>query len=57
MLSMKQAAEYLGVKYDTLAKQYKVWGIPHYRMGPAARTLIQFRVRDLENWLETRRVS
>lgn len=53
MLSMRDAAEHMGVKYLTLAGKYKEWHIPHYRFG----RLVQFRERDLETWMESRRVA
>lgn len=52
-LSMKEAAEYIGVAYVTLKHNYRVWGIPYIPVGGK----ITFRVRDLDAWLEKKRVS
>ena len=53
ILSAKEAAEYLAIKYPTLLARYKEWGLVYYKYG----SLVRFRERDLENWVASRRVS
>ncbi len=53
MLTTREAAKHIGVALSTFYKRWKAWGIPvHYIDGR-----LKFRVRDLENWLEKRRVD
>jgi len=51
LLSTREAAIYMGVRYRTLQSRYRIWGIPHHRVGRA----VLFRVRDLDKWLDERR--
>ena len=54
LLSMKQAAEYIGRHPGTFQNTYRKLGIPHFKVG---RSVI-FRERDLDAWLvEHRRVG
>jgi excisionase family DNA binding protein len=53
MLSMQEAAEYIGAKFTTFQYYYieSRWNVPFYRVGRR----IVFRESDLENWLAARR--
>jgi len=48
---MRECAEYLGVPHRSLQANWRAWKVPAYQIGKR----VQFRVRDLEAWLETRR--
>lgn len=53
-VSLEQAAQYIGVKPVTLRLWQRVGrsNIPYYRLG----RLIKFRVADLDDFLESRRM-
>lgn len=57
LMTMLEAATYLTLPYKTLANNYKIWSVPHYKLGPGTRTGVYFRQCDLDTWLETRRVA
>ncbi len=51
MLSMHEAAEYVGLSYKHFAAHYREWGIVHHRIGKYVR----FRTRDIESFLDSTR--
>lgn len=51
LLSMHEAAEYVGLSYKYYARSYLRFGITYYRVG----RYVRFRVRDLDAWLESTR--
>lgn len=52
VVSMHDAALYVGVHYKTFAKHYKLdWRIPHHVIG----RMVLFRERDLEAFIERHR--
>ena len=53
MLSVREAAEYLGKTPSTFYKHWKGWGVPGYQVG---RTL-KFRQSELDTWLRSQRVT
>ena len=55
LLSRKEAAEYLGVKPQTLAAWHVTgrYGLPVVKVGRAAR----YRPEDLERWIAARTVG
>lgn len=56
-LNLREAAGYLGIHPNTLAKHALDWEVPHYRIG--GRQGVgdhRFRRAELEVWLESRRV-
>ena len=53
MLTMTEAAAYVGVKHRTFQACYRLWGVPHFRIGKT----VTFRESELEEWLQARRVS
>ena len=55
LLSRKEAAEYLGVKPQTLAAWHITgkYGLPVVKVGRSVR----YRIADLERWLESRTVG
>lgn len=53
-LTTQEAADYLGQKQQTLANWRSAGaGPPFYKVGAA----VQYRVSDLETWIEARRVA
>jgi hypothetical protein len=52
MLNMVEAAEFTGVKYRTWQGYYKIWNVPHFKVG---KTTL-FREDELAEWLESRHV-
>lgn len=54
-MTQEQAAEYLGVKSETLNtwRCKRQHAIPYYKVG----RLIRYRKADLDAWLEQRRVA
>ena len=48
LLSIPQVAEKLNQKERTVREHWRHWGLTGYRVG---RT-IQFRERDVDNWIE-----
>ncbi len=48
MLTMSDTAEFLGVPHRSLQSNWRKWQLPAYQVGKR----VQFRVRDLEQWLE-----
>jgi excisionase family DNA binding protein len=53
LISAREAAGYLGVSKTTVYERYEEWGLPAYWVGANLR----FRIRDIELWLERRRVG
>jgi excisionase family DNA binding protein len=53
LISLADTAELLGVPTSTLYKRWREFGLPAYRVGRA----IKFRERDIDAWLETRRIA
>ena len=53
IISMHEASEYCGMTYKHFAASYKAFRIPHHKIGRS----VKFRVRDLEVWLDTRRIA
>jgi excisionase family DNA binding protein len=53
LLRMREAADYLNVPERTLREYWQRWGLTAYRVG---RT-IQFRERELNNWLGSNRIE
>jgi excisionase family DNA binding protein len=51
VLSMREAADYLGVSYKRFAASYKGWSIACHRIGGR----VKFRERDLEWFLDRTR--
>jgi predicted site-specific integrase-resolvase len=52
MLTMAEAATFVGISYSRFARHYKRdWAIPCYRVGGR----VNFRERDLEGYLERNR--
>lgn len=52
MLTTREAAEFCGIKYRTWQAYYRVWDVPHYRIGKS----VLFSPDDLGAWLDTKRV-
>lgn len=50
---MREAAEFTGVKFRTWQIYYRIWNVPHYRIGKN----VVFSEDDLKEWLETKRVA
>lgn len=48
MWSAQETADYLGINYKTLLRQWRTWGMTGYQVGQQ----IKFRGRDVEAWLE-----
>ncbi len=53
LLALRQAADYLGVPVRTFEKHWRDWGLAGYLYGRRWH----FRIRDLEHWLESRRIN
>ncbi len=53
LLSVKQAATYLGLKESNLYSKVERQEIPHYRVG----RLIRFKRDDLDTWLTAQKVD
>ncbi|GAA0671434.1 hypothetical protein GCM10009535_58940 [Streptomyces thermocarboxydovorans] len=53
LLTPDQAAEYLNIPKRTLMDSYQRWGLRHVRVGKHVR----FRVRDVENWIDSQTVE
>ncbi len=52
-IGIKEAAEHLGVKVETLYAWIHRKQIPYYKVG----RLVKFRNADIERWLNERRVE
>lgn len=53
LLTMGQTAEFLGVPLRSLQANWRKWELPAYSVGKR----IQFRERDLEQWLQNHRAA
>jgi excisionase family DNA binding protein len=53
MLSVKETAEFLGVSPKLIYNRWSEMGLTAYRV----RSLLKFRERDLENWLEKNKAA
>ncbi len=53
MLTMAEAAEFTGIKFRTWQSYYRIWEVPHYRIGKN----VLFSPDDLGMWLDTKRVA
>jgi hypothetical protein len=53
LLNLENAAAYLDMPPRRLRENWRQWQIPAYKAGRELR----FRVRDLESWVESQRVS
>lgn len=53
LISMREAADFLGLSYKGFAASYKAMRIPCFKVGRS----VKFRIRDLESWLEGKRVA
>ena len=51
MLTMREAADFCGIKYRTWQQYWKVWHVPAYRIGKH----VLFSPDDLGAWLDTKR--
>lgn len=49
MLSMKEAASYIGMSYKTLMANYRYWQIPFYKIS----NKVLFAESELDEWLES----
>ena len=54
LLTVREAAEILGIKEETLHLWASQRRIPHYRLG---RKAIRFKEAELTAWLEARRIE
>jgi excisionase family DNA binding protein len=53
LLTTEQAAEYLNVKPRILGAHWRKWGLSPYKVGRRN----QFRLSELDRWLESRRAA
>jgi hypothetical protein len=53
MLTMREAAEFTGIKFRTWQVYYRIWQVPFYRIGKN----VVFSPDDLGAWLDTKRVA
>jgi Helix-turn-helix domain len=53
LLNLENAAAYLDMPARRLRENWRQWRIPAYKAGRELR----FRVRDLENWIVSQRVT
>jgi excisionase family DNA binding protein len=53
LLSMPETAEFLGVPVSSLQHYWRSWGLTGYKVGKR----VQFRERDLEQWLTQHRAA
>jgi excisionase family DNA binding protein len=53
LISMREAADRINYSYVYFSQHFREWGIPSIRTGRK----VQFRERDLEDFIETRRVT
>lgn len=53
LLTVDEAAEYLGLSRSTLYQYAAARTVPTYRLG----RLLRFDRRDLDNWIASRRVE
>lgn len=51
LLTVREAAAYLGLSPRALERNWQAWGIPRHKVG----RYVRFRVRDLEQYLERNR--
>jgi len=52
-LTMKQAAEYCAIKLRTWEQYYRLWEVPHYKIG---RTVV-FKREELDEFISSRRCA
>jgi hypothetical protein len=50
---MHEAARYIGFSYKGFAANYREWNIPFHKIGRS----VKFAIRDLDFWLEGKRVA
>ncbi|MHA2061910.1 MAG: helix-turn-helix domain-containing protein [Candidatus Sifarchaeia archaeon] len=53
LMTIEEAANYLGIRLSTLYKYTSARKIPHVKVG----RLVKFRQEDLENWVNERFVK
>lgn len=53
MLTLRETAEFLGVPHTSLQANWRKWDLPAHRVGKR----VQFRVRDLELWLDQHKAA
>lgn len=59
LLSLKEAAQYLGLSPATLRKLVQNNKIPHYRLPSCegGQSHPKFKVQDLDKWIECHRIE
>jgi excisionase family DNA binding protein len=48
IVTMREAAEYLAVPYETFRRRWQAWGIKGSKIGKR----VQFRLRDLDDYVD-----
>ncbi|WP_406463441.1 helix-turn-helix domain-containing protein [Streptomyces sp. NBC_01622] len=56
-MTVKEAADYLGVSVSWLYRNAARLGLASYRFGGGSNAKIRFRVSEVESWVKQQRVT